>query len=482
LKTLICNQKRLATIQIKLTLKDTKMKRWILTFLIPLAMLQPSALAQTNEGDNNRPAQPQPALTTPAVAPPTLTLLKRTGQIQLQLVNCTWDCPLASLLLPQSVITDHTELYFDNSALTPVNVVSSAVIIEGNLTNYQLPSQPPLCSQSSQLPCAAIALSENSKVLPANQISSLNLTFNRSKMPPDQYTGAVYLTLADQRNRLILPIDLSVRSGPLMPLLVLLFGIVLGRLIKYMEKRGEPQALALQEMNRLEADVAAANPEDQKILVGMIAKTRKQVFREQLEPATANATAIRNRLDVLTKLRFIETGLEERVEPLPDDVIEDAIATIAQARSRIAQEDDGKAKELLDQVSELLDTVGIRGGEESEISETVRQASANLEQNLKNPPVLIKEPSGWERFRQFLITLSGVSDQIRAEATYWVVRPVLSLILLAGLSLVGLNTLYVQNGATFGARPFPDYLGLILWGLSADVASRSLSSLQGQKE
>ncbi|MBW4420491.1 MAG: hypothetical protein KME13_14860 [Myxacorys californica WJT36-NPBG1] len=456
------------------------MKRWILTFLIPLAMLQPSVLAQ-NEGDSNRPAQPQPTLTAPAIALPTLTLLKRTGQIQLQLVNCTWDCALAELLFPQSALTDRAELYFDNSALTPVNIVSSAVIVEGNLTNYQLPSQIP-CQASNQSSCAAIALSENSKSLPANQISSLVLTFNRSNMPPDQYTGAVHLTLADQRNRLILPIDLSVRSGPLMPLLVLLFGIVLGRLIKYMEKRGEPQALALQEVNRLEADVALANPEDQKILVGMIAKTRKLVFREQLDPAKANATAIRNRLDVLIKLRSIETRLEERVEPLPEDVIEDAIATIAQARSRIAQEDDGKAKELLEQVSDLLDTIGIRGGEESEIRETVRAASANLEQNLKNPPILIKEPSRWERFRRFLVTLSGVSDQVRAEATYWVVRPVLSLILLAGLSLVGLNTLYVQNGATFGARPFPDYLGLILWGLSADVASRSLSSLQGQKE
>lgn len=116
------------------------MKRWILTFLIPLAMLQPSALAQTNEGENNRSIQPQPTLTASAIALPTLTLLKRTGQIQLQLVNCTWDCALAGLLLPQSVLSNRAELYFDNSALTPVNIVSSAVIVEGNLTNYQLPS------------------------------------------------------------------------------------------------------------------------------------------------------------------------------------------------------------------------------------------------------------------------------------------------------------------------------------------------------
>jgi hypothetical protein len=52
-------------------------------------------------------------------------------------------------------------------------------------------------------------------------------------------------------------------------------------------------------------------------------------------------------------------------------------------------------------------------------------------------------------------------------------------VLLGGLSAMGLGSLYVEKGGTFGARPFSDYLGLILWGLSADVASRSLSNLSG---
>ncbi len=86
------------------------------------------------------------------------------------------------------------------------------------------------------------------------------------------------------------------------------------------------------------------------------------------------------------------------------------------------------------------------------------------------------------KFQQLLVNLSGVSDRVRAEATFWVVRPLLSLILLVGLSAVGIGSLYVENGTTFGAKPFADYLGLILWGLSADVASRSLSSLQGSRE
>lgn len=104
--------------------------------------------------------------------------------------------------------------------------------------------------------------------------------------------------------------------------------------------------------------------------------------------------------------------------------------------------------------------------------------------NQMNQPIDVAktEPSRLNSFQRLLITLSGVTDQVRAETTFWVVRPLLSLILLLGLSAVGMGSLYVERGTTFGARPFADYLGLILWGLSADVASRSLSSLQGSKE
>jgi len=41
---------------------------------------------------------------------------------------------------------------------------------------------------------------------------------------------------------------------------------------------------------------------------------------------------------------------------------------------------------------------------------------------------------------------------------------------------VGLVTLYLKN-MTFGASPLVDYLGLILWGLGTDVASRNVANV-----
>jgi hypothetical protein len=79
--------------------------------------------------------------------------------------------------------------------------------------------------------------------------------------------------------------------------------------------------------------------------------------------------------------------------------------------------------------------------------------------------------------RSWLSRLSGVSGEFSTEATLWLARPLMWLVLLLGLVALGLKTLYVDN-PVFGASPFTDALGLIFWGLSADVASRTLSSLR----
>jgi hypothetical protein len=76
------------------------------------------------------------------------------------------------------------------------------------------------------------------------------------------------------------------------------------------------------------------------------------------------------------------------------------------------------------------------------------------------------------------VTLRSLLDRIRTEATplvRWLLYVVLLLVLLA----VGLDSLYVTKGATFGAHPFADYLSLILWGLGSDVAGRTLANPRG---
>jgi hypothetical protein len=87
----------------------------------------------------------------------------------------------------------------------------------------------------------------------------------------------------------------------------------------------------------------------------------------------------------------------------------------------------------------------------------------------------VRPQAHWGRLAKVLALLSGL--HVTADVRYWLVRPVLSLALIALLLLLGMQTLYVHDGSTFGAAGLYDYLGLLLWGMSADVAQRTLQSL-----
>jgi Sporulation protein YpjB (SpoYpjB) len=288
--------------------------------------------------------------------------------------------------------------------------------------------------------------------------------------------------IANQPDWLALPISISVRSGPFLPLLILIWGILIGRLLKYMQERGEPQAKVLQELNELEYELRSLDPKDQTILAKVIDQARRATYREQFDSAKTDIKMIRDRLDVLTKLRTLEDRLEQRVEPIADDVVNKAIETVQSARSAVIQGEDGNARAGIQQVQQLFNTAGVgRGAESTQTQNSIQGVTDSLNALSTNDTgkITTNSQSFINRLQRSLIIISGVSDRAKAEATFWVVRPLLALVLLAGLSAVGLGSLYVEKGTTFGARPFSDYLGLILWGLSADVASRSLSNLSG---
>ncbi len=412
-------------------------------------------------------------VTVVARARPLLTALPGTSNLSLQLVNCAPgpDCWLARLFLPRSAFLDLWSLQFDNQTEAPVNVEDVEAVVLGEGTGYQL--------------TAAALTPPEAVTLPADEIVSLPLLLNRGAMPPDHYTGRLYLTLEGQRGRLSIPVDVNVRVGPFWPLVALLLGIVLGRLFKYMQERGGPQAEALAKVNDLEVRVQGLHPEDQEILIPMVERLRQAVYQEKLEIVEAQIKAIDSRQKALTKLRNIAKDIVGNQHPNVA-LIQDKIA---QTRLLIGQQQDAQASEVLQEIRTLLQGLGSgimeasRGPDTDVINATAEAAAAAsaVGRAAEIPPLrrLRDISKAQERLQRFLIGLSGLSDQIRAEATLWLVRPLLYLALLFGLVAVGMSSLYLESGATFGADPFADYLGLLLWGLSADVASRSLSNLQG---
>lgn len=396
------------------------------------------------------------------------------SKLNLSLVNCTWgpDCVLARLLLPASAFVNGRDLKFDNETKDEVNVLSAEPVVFGEKTGYQ-PN-----AKGLTFPKTPVSLA-------ANRVVSLQLGLDRSLLPPDHYTGSVYLTLDGQDKRQQIEVDLNVRKGPLLPAVFLLVGILLGRLVKYMQGPGKAKVEGLTAINRVEVKVQhEADPDDQVILGPMFEEARQTVYCGEADKVQPVLDKIKERLEKLKGLRAAERFLRDKEQ---DHDAAKALAKIAEARRCISDGNDDQAKALLEDVKNTLvqlqesALMGLGGQPDKGITHAREQVEATL--GLIAQPTLSLAPgqvSTWsKRGRGLLVKLSGLSDEWFAEATLWIARPLLYFALLFALLWLGMESLYVDKGVSFGAQPLLDYFTVIFWGLSSDVASRTLGNLKG---
>ena len=228
------------------------------------------------------------------------------------------DCWLDHRLLPDSAFLNGDVVPLNNTTLVVVTIEDVQISLIGERTNFRITN-------------AQVAPPKEDLDFPARSLRNLHLTIHRDSIPPDHYTGSLYLTLAGRDDQIVLPVDITMRTGASLALLALFIGIILGRLLKFAERVTEGETRGAQSLSR--------------------------------------------------PMRFIAfvTGVDT----------------------------------------------------------------------------------------------AGAKSQIIVRFLLWIALIVL-------LVFVGMKTLYVEQGVTFGAGGFADYLSLIVWGLSADVAGRTLANLGGK--
>jgi hypothetical protein len=368
-------------------------------------------------------------LTVMAKVKPAVVPVKGGEQVRRQLVQSSWglDWALAQLLLPEGAFQDQWQLKLDNPIEAPVSLTSTEVVLEGQQTGYQITK-------------AEVEPPSSPATLPANQIISLPLKWKRSQIPPDRYTGSVYLTLEGREERLAIPVDLNMRIGPLLPLLVLLVGIALGRLFKYMQEKGIPQSDALGKVNELEQEIAEADPEDRKILTPMVKEVRKSAYQMELGNSNGKGRSDRRPSQLLDAVTHdgAKVGTEKAASQGWGE--NGILQKIAEARSLIGLSSDEKeleqAKTLLEEIQVEAVKLGtaMMGSDQqpdAALTQTAQEAQKAaaavghaVQAEVRKAPAL---PMWVVQLRRSLIFLSGVSSAVRAEATLWVVRPLLSL-------------------------------------------------------
>lgn len=377
-----------------------------------------------------------------------------------QVVNCnSWlDCRLATMFLPQSVVQDVWDVWLDNQTPQVVEVTDGVTVLQG-ATNGRT-------TQSDQVMMAV------PHTLPANQPAPIPVTINRQQLAPDSYQGALRFTIVDAAEPVSIPTTLAVRQGPLWALVVVLLGILLGRLVRDMETPiAQTQVKLMPEYLRLRAAAdGLIEPEDRTDALAQLAAFQQRLDRgnETEDVLSSELTAIGAHIQFYASLEALAAdlpaGLKDRLAPQ----FMEARRAVRDGRPEVAEQ---YYTEIESDIKAAAEDQSLSGGERREAFE--RQLAA-LQVSVKGlaTAVTVKTSSIWLRL---LAWLSGI--RLNSNVRFWIVRPIISLVLLVLLVLWGMQALYVNAGTTFGAAGVYDYTALLLWGLTADVVSRSLSNL-----
>ena len=393
-----------------------------------------------------------------------------------QVARCanTFSCWLARGLLPASVTRDVWPIALENQTLAPVDVTDAAIVMRGEKTGAALGPGDIILSVPH--------------TLPANKVELIDLMIRRDRLPSDKYTGTLRFKLAGSDQPATVNVDLNVRDGPGWAILVALFGIIVGRLARdagsaeaQKQMRLLPRYYAIKAKAERVLDLAAS-----AYVAGQLAgvKARIDAGKESEDVVGQEIDKVGARIDFLAGLE----DLERKLAGLGLDALTAKVKPqIAAARKALI---DGNVEEAQKQRAAALAAIEAAradrsmGEREAEALSpslvAVRASGAGLDRAESAPPPARPGGARWAWLADLLAFLSG-GRPLGAELRFWLVRPLLFFVLLIGLTLVGLQTLYVNAGATFGAAGIYDYLGLFLWGLSADVAQRTLQNITGAR-
>jgi hypothetical protein len=362
------------------------------------------------------------AAATAAAAP----VLRPGMRLDATLVDCggAVDCWLARRFVPAAWLQPHRQLVVHDA--TSADAWTALPIATGRLNGDAMSREavtlgtPELVGTTATVPIA-IAI---------------------DRLAPDQYTGVLQVA-ANGQAAIEVPLDLRVRGGPLAALLWLLAGVVLGLWFKFWRERGQAIASSLSELDRWTAIVTTESDANRRVLEPLVLDARDAKHRrrfDQLDAALADIEARRQKLQALDRLARVLTDKQRELEH---------VRTLLFLRK-----DTAAATELA-----KLEALAQRGGGGGSSFDVHERGAADRPRAAAGAPRRSKP----------------------AELWYWLVQHVLGrvlrLVVIGAAVLLGLKTLYLDGGTTYGASPFFDGLALFVWGLGAEVSTRVFAQL-----
>ena len=136
-----------------------------------------------------------------------------TDTLAMQAVHCAgMRCWLASLMLPEHTQRDRWPVQLENRALLSARVTGATVVVTS-----------PTGVVGDTIRLAAPV------TIPPHDVRQAEVIVERDRLAPGTYSGSVHFRVDGADDPVILSFQLFVRSSPLIPLLAILLGILVGR-------------------------------------------------------------------------------------------------------------------------------------------------------------------------------------------------------------------------------------------------------------
>lgn len=290
---------------------------------------------------------------------------------------------------------------------------------------------------------ASAVTAKNGKVL---------VNLSNEALPPGHYSGRVRATFAATGEQIQAPVEIDVRVAAGLPTLLIIAGILVGRLQALMTSSGNAVLAASRRLDRIRVRSNGLWNDARMALSATSGQIADAVSARDIPLAT----------QLLTKqevcLRALETAqpLVES-EPYVGDPAKFSAEMNALLNAVRLGDDAAAATTLAAFVTVVTPAAPLPNqpqiAADAAIVGAVAKPAAKMKRWARDNGLWLRE----------LFVLS-------------VVQKALFLLLVTLLGAAGLGTLYISNGAILGASPLSDYVTLFAWGLTADVASRTLAS------
>ena len=382
---------------------------------------------------------------------PNLTILPAASTFQFVRCRYAWTCKLFAKFASTSLVDKSKSITIVNQTRSPIQITSLSLAVRGERSGAVL-------GDADWKP------DKQELSLGEGKSATISLTLPDRDIPSDKYQGSLRLIVDHLDDPLTPSILLNVRDGPVLPLVTIIVGIAISRLIQLANSpRLQTQTKLLQYFYVLQyASASITDPDMQRYLAQKFSDARQSIelASEMDVEASQKLDSIRQAIELWSNLQGLIT----------------IITAITDAGRRATLE--GEAGQLRTAI--LADNLLVAQTQLTALRADVQQAAPALggasRVNLMTPavkPVQKRAPRGIEKF---LLYLSG-GLPINAETAYRYVIPLGYVLLLVSLVVFGYYNYYVRSGETLGAGGLSDYLSLFLWGFSVDIAQRTLQIL-----